>query len=231
MELPNLVIETTRRCQLQCAHCLRGGRQNKNASINTIWEFLDKANVTSIGTVTFTGGEPFLNTSAMQGFLEICKKRKIYVGNFYIATNGLIFEKDSEKCREGLHFLIDMYLYCSDNEISACEISADEFHRTVTKDNKLWALKFTNKKQYNYREYGVILEGRAIKNNLMGRTTHTYRVPKNWDEVSESDIYLNVEGGVVFDCDMSYIRQKKHQMKLDDATALLCKLEKEYDND
>ena len=53
-----VVIEVTRRCNMNCAHCLRGDAQNLDISIDVIDRFFDAfANGADISTITFTGGE------------------------------------------------------------------------------------------------------------------------------------------------------------------------------
>ena len=70
----NLCLEITRRCNMACAHCLRGDAQNVDMS----HEIIDRAleNVLSIGSLTFTGGEPSLNVDAMRYTLEKRVKKK-----------------------------------------------------------------------------------------------------------------------------------------------------------
>jgi len=87
MIVNSLLIEVTRRCQLSCSHCLRGGKQSINIDNRYIDTLLSK--VDSINEITFTGGEPSLNCEAIDHFIKIAKKKKIDIGNFYIATNGI----------------------------------------------------------------------------------------------------------------------------------------------
>ena len=76
MHINNLMIEVTRRCNLKCDHCLRGDAQNKDISTEYIDALLDQ--VTSIGSVTFTGGEPFLATYIIDYFLNKLKESSPY---------------------------------------------------------------------------------------------------------------------------------------------------------
>lgn len=79
-------IEVTRRCQLKCAHCIRGDAQNIDISNETIDILLD--NTAMFGEVLFTGGEPTLNIEGMRYFLEQLKQRKIPLIYLNIVTNG-----------------------------------------------------------------------------------------------------------------------------------------------
>lgn len=56
LNIYNLVLEVTRRCNMCCAHCLRGEAQNMDMQKETIDKLLDQTD--SISMVTFSGGEP-----------------------------------------------------------------------------------------------------------------------------------------------------------------------------
>ena len=61
--LDNIAIEVTRKCNMGCEHCLRGNAQNMDIDFGYIDSFLN--DVSSIGTITFSGGEPALNVEAI----------------------------------------------------------------------------------------------------------------------------------------------------------------------
>ena len=122
MFLGNFVVEVTRRCNFSCEHCLRGDSEDIDIDMEKVELFLIENKIDGIGSITFTGGEPFLNVSAIKEFIEICWHHKIEVQNFYIATNGSLVSNRI------LHILIDLYLYCSDNDISMVEISDTFYH-------------------------------------------------------------------------------------------------------
>ncbi len=57
LKIDYLGIEVTRNCNLECAHCLRGNKENKNISgkiLDNIFE-----GITEIGTLFLTGGSHF----------------------------------------------------------------------------------------------------------------------------------------------------------------------------
>jgi len=60
MNIDNLIIEITRKCNFTCDHCLRGEAQNKDIDHKVIDALLDN-NIEYISNITFTGGEPSLN--------------------------------------------------------------------------------------------------------------------------------------------------------------------------
>lgn len=93
----NVVIEITRRCNMCCAHCLRGDAEDVNIQEKYIDAFLDSfSNGGYIGTIVFTGGEISLNIPAIRYTLKAVKERNISVGNFYMVTNGKAVDKMAE---------------------------------------------------------------------------------------------------------------------------------------
>ena len=62
ISIQNLAIEVTRKCNIKCAHCLRGDSQNKDIDLKYIDILLDQVNY--IGHFCPTGGEPSLNIKA-----------------------------------------------------------------------------------------------------------------------------------------------------------------------
>jgi len=120
MEIRNLMIEVTRKCNIMCEHCLRGEPMNKNISKVYIDQLLIQ--VDSISTVTFTGGEPTLNVLIMNYFLNRVKELNIPISSFYIATNGV---KITE---EFILFCLKMYSYCDEKEFCSVDVSNDIYH-------------------------------------------------------------------------------------------------------
>lgn len=63
-----LSVEITRRCQLKCAHCLRGDAQNVDLSYEAIDNLLGQTD--AIWRLFFSGGEPTLALDQMEYFLD-----------------------------------------------------------------------------------------------------------------------------------------------------------------
>jgi MoaA/NifB/PqqE/SkfB family radical SAM enzyme len=120
LSLDNLAIEVTRKCNMKCAHCLRGDAQNKNISNKTLATVLE--NVESISSITFSGGEPSLNVKAIREFIRLAKDKGISVGSYFVSTNGKIANPDF------LLAMLELHLFCNDNEISCLQVSTDEYH-------------------------------------------------------------------------------------------------------
>ena len=82
--IQELILEVTRRCNMSCAHCLRGDAQALNMPREIIDKVLDS--VESIGSVLFTGGEPSLNLEAIRYFFTKAEELGKLPYSFYIVT-------------------------------------------------------------------------------------------------------------------------------------------------
>lgn len=208
----NTVIEITRKCNLQCEHCLRGCAQNKDMSkeiIDKFFEALQKNDVDSI-FIAFTGGEPTLNLSIINYTIEKLKQSNIYLDYFYIATNG--------RANNDVEFIktcIELYNIADDKELSRVEVSSDIHHLyymddTFT-DSLLAALRFAYKRDenldYNDRHSGVIAEGYGVNfNNARALNVYDWK-----DDPEDLTLYLNCDGQLINGCDWSYESQEERE--------------------
>ena len=150
----DLIIETTRHCNMTCEHCLRGNPQRKKISrqylISTLRQF------DYINSITFTGGEPSLNPEAIEDFLHICRMNNIQAGNFYIVTNA------KRSPQRFLDAVSDLHSFCSENEMSQLVISNDSYHYGSSQNaiDKLFRLF-----EYQQNECGKDITSYRDKNN------------------------------------------------------------------
>lgn len=129
----NVVIEVTRRCNMNCAHCLRGDAQNLDISTDVIDRFFGAfAYGADISTITFTGGEISLNVQAIEYVLEKAKEKDISISSFYMVTNG----KEKETILPLLLASMKWYAYAYDNEVSGLALSKDAFHEKIPSENE-----------------------------------------------------------------------------------------------
>lgn len=204
--LSNLAIETTRRCQYQCTHCLRGDSQNKDMPMEYVESLLSQVN--DIYHILFTGGEPSLNPKCMLETLELCKKYKVDVGSFYVVTNGAKIPEDfAVAC-------LRWYAYCDDKENCGVAMSNDYFHDVEgTHDTELLdGLSFfelRTKKTGAEDHQNLIIDGNAEDNMYDGTPPEDIDI----DDIrylDDEEVYLNCEGDIVIGCDWSYRRQKNN---------------------
>lgn len=212
MNVTDLVIEVTRRCNMNCAHCLRGDAQDKDANIEDIRALLDC--IETVGTITFTGGEPSLVPELLEQILAELKDRDIPIEGFYIVTNG------KEVSDRFLHCLVSFYSYVlechGEPELCGVALSKDKYHEQIRRENewKLMSLAFFSKDKYtDFDKWGPIAIGRAA--SLPGARNrpfiHTLDVSKYENgtagepEYSIDDmLMLTVDGDLLAECDYAY---------------------------
>lgn len=212
----DVAIEITRRCNMKCAHCLRGNAQNMDVTKEVIDKFFDGfAGGAYVSTILLTGGEISLNVPAVRYVLKAIKDRGITVGSFYMVTNG----KNLRNLKALVRASLDWYLFCDDNEYSTLTMSRDMFHEPLPNlyevKKTLGALSyFRNDKdtEGTSREKYLLDEGRAknipegcgIKKTPLYISAPTFTVDGGEVQIDEGMVYLSCTGNVLPSCDMSY---------------------------
>jgi MoaA/NifB/PqqE/SkfB family radical SAM enzyme len=163
--------------------------------------------ISSIGTISFTGGEPTLNVPLIQYFVDRVKELKIPVSSFYLVTNGKIESIDLVKTLIDLYAISDMT-----DEMSTFTLSRDQYHEKVPVPKIYKALKFFNEEarekfiQYDH----VIKEGRARnigrRNVVQEWELESYESYVENEIAVKNDMYIAANGNVVTCCDFSYKR-------------------------
>ena len=214
IHIDTLVLEGTKKCNMHCAHCIRGDSQNSNISTEVIDSVLERT--ASIGTIVFSGGEPTLNVHAIRYALDVVKEFEIPVYAFYIVTNGKFLPK------EFLQVLLDWYVYCiscgGEPDICGVALSKDMFHETIPRENELILEGFSffrgEDKKTDFRKIPVISRGRA--KFLVGvpkRELDCYDISVTDETDSkialEGDVYVTTEGYILPFCDNEYAEQRK----------------------
>ena len=196
--LQDFVIEVTRRCNAECEHCLRGDAEENDLDLFELDSFL--VNVSGIGQLTLTGGEPSLAVDKIRGVLDLLKRHSISVDNFYIATNGINIPQDF------LLVCVDLWLYCKDNEISRVEVSdnmfLDEYDRNY---DILEALSFFGKRSrlnLSRDTQYIVNEGHGSNWGTKNATAEDLIVDPN--NRIETMVYFSVHGDICLGCDFSY---------------------------
>lgn len=218
----SVVIEITRRCNMCCAHCLRGDAENVDIQEKYIDAFLDSFEEGAyIGSLTFSGGEISLNIPAIRYTLKAAKKRGIAVGGFYMVTNGKAVDKMADLAMASLEW----WNYCDDKDDNVCGlcISSDDFHEAIPYESKsiLSGLKYNrNDKVTDFHRTYLLDEGRAknLDSNIYKkREPHVDKLEYEFSETGSidfysGDLYLSAVGNVVSGCDLSYESQKKYRL-------------------
>jgi len=207
MEIYNLVIEVTRRCNMECEHCLRGEAENVDMDIKHVENLFQK--IDYISTLTLSGGEPTLAYKIIDKILETAKNHSVEIGSFYIATNG-------KHVPDGfLLSLIKLHIYCDDNEISCVNWSNDEYHEGEYPESieKLEVFSFAQPKYTDNIGRNVIAEGKAEYFGEKYNTREYFEAEKVGDRtvIIDGNVYLNCEGNLIAGCDWSYESQRMEE--------------------
>ncbi|MFP4461515.1 MAG: radical SAM protein [Thermotogota bacterium] len=214
MEMEIFILELTRRCNMECKHCLRGKQRNEDMPRKYLHDFFSR--VDAIQAITLSGGEPSIAPHVIQDLAEEIKITGIDIGNFYIVTNG------KEVSNEFLKSVEAMKKACSQNDKSHVEVSNHVYNKSLTDANiqRLKTLSIPVKVKYEseiFFPYTILNEGFAKENGLGYRDfpLPSYRKKYiNFDREFLSRrimLYLNTRGKVLYGCNWSYESQENPQ--------------------
>ena len=90
--IKNVVLEVTRRCNLECRHCMREDSQN----IDIDYKYIDYVlrNNHLIRVLFFSGGEPLLNSKAIIYAINKIIDENLEVLAIGFNTNGTIYDEE-----------------------------------------------------------------------------------------------------------------------------------------
>jgi len=224
LNISEAAIEVTRKCNMQCEHCLRGPVQRKTISNHHIYRFLSL--IDSIGTLNITGGEPTLAMDTLEHLRHSIIYQDCEVQNFFMVTNGKAIN-----CERLAEWAYHMKLACSDNEISSIGFSFDQFHTSTfnwkqleKRDRNFYKLSdimemeygitgneaggsFIHKHSDKSWNYGsLISEGRSKDFGSRDNRIELFE-EDNWNEsvsFSEGLLYLSANGNIIAGCNWSY---------------------------
>lgn len=224
IQVNTLAIEVTRRCNMQCEHCLRGDAQNVDISESILEEI---AKTIHPASVVFTGGEPSLNVPAIERYFQLAEQYGNLPSSFYVATNGAT---SSEQMNALALTLMKVYPKMDEPECCEVNVSSDMFHEAFKKEDYsaiLDGLPFFDpdgkKHSLNKDSLDWLLNtGRAAENelgchgalpfstNMDELVTDVYQ-----DGVHFDMLYVAANGNVVDNCDSSY-------KDIDDKKNIIC---------
>lgn len=207
LDVEDLMIELTRRCNMSCDHCLRGDAMDVAMDPDLMDALL--AQIGHVGQVVFTGGEPSLEIGLMRKFYELAAKHGVAVDSFYVATNGAANQPELAL------FLLERYAEACSPEACSVSLSADPYHEEPAGPSILKGLAFYDgQKEHGWDDPDgwVMPVGRAYLNGLgFGNSAILdYRSEDFSPEVlpdgsvAVSELYLSANGRVYPECNLSY---------------------------
>jgi len=220
MKLEILVLELTRRCNMECKHCLRGEQRNEDMLGKYVHDFF--SHVDAIQAITLSGGEPSIAPHIILEVAEEITITGIDIQNFYIVTNG------KEVSEEFLTSIETLKKACSQNDKSHIEVSNHMYNSALTETNiqRLKTLSIPVKVKYESEEffpYTILNEGYAKENGIGYRDFPLSSYRKKYIDFDREFLsrrimlYLNTRGKVLYGCNWSYDSQENPQHIICDA--------------
>lgn len=229
-----LIIETTRKCNMNCAHCLRGDAQNKDMPLETLHQIFKIFD--DFSEITFTGGEPSLNTNLIQAAIDHIKEKNIPLNSFFIATNG------KENVDELLTVCDQLYYICQANQLTdpnglskhteklkttiqylrgpesffgGLALSTDKYHSPIPYSNIIKLISrsyFSDVKMTDFNEHMPVIN-RGHATNLPSNETSERTISQLYNDGDDGldQVYINIHGDILSDCDLDYENQHNHK--------------------
>ena len=218
MQVYSLILEVTRRCNMCCAHCLRGEAENIDMQKETIDKVLDL--VDKIERVTFSGGEPSLNLPLIQYFFDRAEQKGKFPGSFWLATNG------KENQEELALLALKAWFKCSEKVLCGVALSVDAYHELIP-EKILTGLSFYDASKEHPISNGslddfVLRMGRAEDNGLGQPPRDTDNEICIEDNVVTT-LYISAKGECVFNCDLPYSYIDEDGIPLEEVCASITK--------
>ena len=218
--IENLAFITTERCNLDCKHCLRGEKCNRDISDEVIEKTLDEVGI--VINVSICGGEPTLKMDRIEKIITYIIDNKINLEEFSLTINGTKYSEE----------LIRLLDYMSKYIKKSCvmELSFDQYHLEEIQRLGLLDEYCENVEKYSKSEHfyqirelndklKLFREGNAerLDKNLtvpLKPLSHviTYSKNRRFDKESGNCyigpiVCVNTEG-IVTDCDASNLHQR-----------------------
>ncbi len=148
--IQNLAMLTTNNCNLNCGHCLRGCKNNKNMSKEVVEATLNQTG--AIFHLGISGGEPTLALDALENIFSYVINQKILINQLSMTINGTNYSVEFLK-------LLDYISNYIPGIKIMFEISHDVYHQQeLERLNMVEAYK-ENIKKYAESEYFYGLRG------------------------------------------------------------------------
>lgn len=121
MNLDQVYLEMTRNCTLYCEHCLRGEKEIKNITYETLNNIFK--DIININCLVLGGGEPLLAVNELEYMINLIKDYNVNINEIRIVTNGTVLSQRIIRILENLSNLANLFI----------GVSSDVFHKLEIK--------------------------------------------------------------------------------------------------
>lgn len=218
--IDDLILEVTRRCNMRCPHCLRGEAENLDANPALIPQIFE--DISEIGMLTFSGGEPSLNTAYITAVVDYILEHGITVNGCFIATNAKVYAPELVECvrhlyeanmgGHGTKVLAERWLRLNKDEDEvpyfSIAVSGDPYHEPVPVENLMryrYCGFFSDIKVDDGKH--ILDRGRgSMLANAFDRPIQNLNIEADDDGNSllVSQVYVSSNGVVAADCDLPF---------------------------
>lgn len=193
-EIKFAAVELTRRCNMSCAHCMRGDPQDVDVTGESIQSFFSQ--IRYIDTLVLSGGEPSLAPEQIKLVHDSLNLFNVGVYQVEVVTNGKMISDD---------FIEALQLFREPCRLNLAW--GGKFHEDVP-EQSINKIKAGLGRQWNVfpngHARGLIKQGRSQQGELLNLYTK-YHIRDG--EILNRPIYLNAHGMVMPHTDMSYVVQ------------------------
>ena len=211
-ELGTVFVELTRRCNMKCAHCMRGPAQRKDMPDDVMDALISKLEGVCVGSYVLGGGESSLVPERIRAFFDRVPSWPGYVG---ITTNGKRVGRGFLDAVDEVSSRVETYVTVSDDDQhEECAFNMYDLRQKVTDAGASLSPRYGNTNgRLEYHDSGTVLRmGRGVEfNGMKAPVIESYCVidESENDEngmaaMSEDEFYVDVDGNVWPHCDLSY---------------------------
>ena len=156
VSIDTLAMIVTNKCNLDCAHCLRGCKNNNDMTTSVVDFTLNQ--VCSITNLSICGGEPTLALPIIEYIIKYVVDNKINVYEFTTTINGTIYSEEFLRLLDYINEYIIHHLK-EDKAYANFAISLDNYH--LAEIERLGMLdEFTdNINKYSESKYFIGFQG------------------------------------------------------------------------
>lgn len=151
-----LYLEVTRRCNLECAHCLGGERQNVDMSEEILDNILK--DVTHIHVLDLGGGEPLLVPQVIESIIDKINIYGIKVDKIHFTTNGTILTSRVVDIIRRLQNIASLEVRLSHDKFHLLELYLKGLVKKVVENSAM----FTEILGYNPKDKDFVMDSGAI---------------------------------------------------------------------
>lgn len=124
----NILLEVTKRCNLNCIHCMEGGSDDTGEMTQKeIEQIIDQIRMLGVYRLVLTGGEPFMR----KDMVEIIRKANNSFIKTVVFTNGLLITEEMLQEMQGMNVLLRFSLDGATAEIHNKIRGEGTFEKTI----------------------------------------------------------------------------------------------------